>query len=155
MKKYEEEFEKSTERNRMSFIATLAVKELMEEGKLTKEDLVGFVKKNAEEQKHPERADDLVAFIDTMEPKKFLNMFGWRIFDLKQFYEYRKNFRKEIRDKHIKETEERLEKARAEKAAKKAKNVAKNQPKKKVEPAPAPKKKIIVVKKPQAVSQSR
>lgn len=147
MKKYDEEMQKSTERNRMSFIATLAVKELMEEGKLTTDDLISYVKKNAEEQKHPERAEELIEFIKTMDCKKFLAMFGWRIFDLKQFYEYRKQMRQEIHEKRVEAAKERERLVQEEKAAKKAKNIQKNQPKKKVEPASVPKKRIIVVKK--------
>lgn len=148
MKRYEEEFQKSTERNRMSFIATLAVKELMETGSLTKDDLIQFVKKNAEEQKHPERADDLVAFISELDTKKYLAMFGWRIFDLKQFYEDRKKFRKEIHEQRVKANEEKIAKEREEREALKAKKKQQNSIPAQVQPpTPTPKRRVVVLKK--------
>ena len=119
-KKYEEEFEKSVARNRMSFIATLTVTELLESGKITKDDLINYVNKNAEEQKHPERAKDLVDFIETTNPRDFLAQFGWRIFDLRTFYDERRKFKKELKEKRTKEIEEKLRLAKEEKAAKKA-----------------------------------
>lgn len=146
MKKYEEEFRKTISRDRMSFIATLAVVELMDQGRLTKEELIEFIQKNAQGQKKPERADDLIEFLNQNSPKDFLPQFGWRIFDLKQFYEDKKKFRKEIHEQRVKANEEKIAKERAEREALKAKKKQQNQPKK-VEPTPAPKKKIIVVKK--------
>lgn len=146
MKKYEEEFRKTISRDRMSFISTLAVVELMDQGRLTKEELIDFIQKNAQGQKKPERADDLIEFLNQNDPKAFLPQFGWRIFDLKQFYEDRKKFRKEIHEQRVKANEEKIAKERAEREALKAKKKQQNQPKT-VEPAPAQKKKIIVVKK--------
>lgn len=146
MKKYEEEFRKTISRDRMSFISTLAVVELMDQGRLTKEELIEFIQKNAQGQKKPERADVLIEFLNQNSPKDFLPQFGWRIFDLKQFYEDKKKFRKEIHEQRVKANEEKIAKERAEREALKAKKKQQNQPKK-VEPAPAPKKKIIVVKK--------
>lgn len=148
MKKYDEEFQKTVGRNRMSFIATLAVAELIESGRLTKEELTAFVEKNAQEQKKPERAEDLIKFINETEPRDYLPQFGWRIFDLKTFYEERKKSREEIHAQRVAAAKERERIAKEERAAQKAKNKQNNQPKK-VEPAPAPvpKKRIIVVKK--------
>ena len=146
MRKYEEEFRKTISRDRMSFISTLAVVELMDQGRLTKEEMIKFIQKNAQGQKKPERADDLIEFLNQNSPKDFLPQFGWRIFDLKQFYEDKKKFRKEIHEQRVKANEEKIAKERAEREALKAKKKQQNQPKK-VEPAPAPKKKIIVVKK--------
>ena len=153
MKKYEEEFRKTISRDRMSFIATLAVVELMDQGRLTKEEMIEFIQKNAQGQKKPERADDLIEFLNQNDPKAFLPQFGWRIFDLKQFYEDRKKFRKEIHEQRVKANEEKIAKERAEREALKAKKKQQNQPKT-VEPAPAPKKKIIVVKRPKVSNQN-
>lgn len=148
MKKYEEEFVKSTARNRMSFIATLAVTEMLEVGNITKDDLIAFVKKNAEEQKHPERAEELIEFIETMDARSFLSQFGWRIYDLKKFHEERKRSREEIRDKHIKDNEEMIRKAREEKAAKKNKG---KKPEVKVDTL-QPGKKRVVIKMKKAIN---
>ena len=148
MKKYDEEFQKTVGRNRMAFIATLAVTELMESGKLTKDEIIAFVKKNAEEQKHSERADDLVTFIEDMNSRDYLAQFGWRIFDLKKFYDERKKFRAEIHVKKVAEAEEKLKKAQEEKVAKKAKNKQKNPISAQVQPStPTPKRRIVVMKK--------
>ena len=154
MKKYDEEFQKTVGRNRMAFIATLAVTELMESGKLTKDEIIAFVKKNAEEQKHSERADDLVTFIEDMNSRDYLAQFGWRIFDLKKFYEERKKARQEIHEQRVKANEEKIAKEREEREALKAKKKQKNQPKQPA-PAPAPKRRIIVVKKPQSAIQNQ
>lgn len=154
MKKYEEEFRKTISRDRMSFISTLAVVELMDQGRLTKEEMIEFIQKNAQGQRKPERADDLIEFLNQNDLKAFLPQFGWRIFDLKQFYEDKKKFRKEIHEQRVKANEEKIAKERAEREALKVKKKQQNQPKK-VEPAPTPKKKIIVVKRPKAVSQNQ
>lgn len=141
MKKYEEEFVKSTARNRMSFIATLAVTEMLEVGNITKDDLIAFVKKNAEEQKHPERAEELIEFIETMDARSFLSQFGWRIFDLKKFHEERKRGREEIKRQRIEKAEELVRQAQAEKAAKKNKN---KKPAVKVDTLQPGKKRVVV-----------
>lgn len=146
-KKYEEEFEKSVARNRMSFIATLTVTELLESGKITKDDLINYVNKNAEEQKHPERAKDLVDFIETTNPRDFLAQFGWRIFDLRTFYDERRKFKKELKEKRTKEIEEKLRLAKEEKAAKKSRNKITSYQNPVRPLTPTPKRRIVVVKK--------
>lgn len=147
MKKYEEEFRKTISRDRMSFISTLAVVELMDQGRLTKEEIIDFIHKNAQGQKKPERADDLIEFLNQNDPKAFLPQFGWRIFDLKQFYEDKKKFRKEIHEQRIKANEEKIAKEREEREALKAKKKQQNPiPAQVQSPIPTPKRRIVVLK---------
>lgn len=141
MIKYEEERIKYVERNKMSFVATLAVTELLEQGRLTKEEIIEMVKKNTSEQKHPERAEQIIEFVENMNSRSFLAQFGWRIFDLQKYYEEHQKLREEVHARKLAEHEERLRLAKEEKAARKNKN--KVVPKK-PEPAPEPKRRVVV-----------